>query len=102
MCGSNQRPGATDVHRLAPTSYLLLPSACVRGCKREGKPNSPPTFQSIEGARDVRCLFHRSSTRMNVVSQRVTYFTEAEPATLNPSARSMTLVSKGICSRSST
>ena len=102
VCGSNQRPVATDVHGLARTCYLLLPSDCVTGRKREGKANSAPTFRRIEGTQALHCLSHRSSTKMNEASQRVTYFTEVEPATLIPWARSITRVSKGIGSRTST
>ena len=39
---------------------------------------------------------------MNEASQRVIYFTDVEPAMLIPPARSMTRVSKGIGSRTST
>jgi hypothetical protein len=100
--GANQRPVATDVHGLARTCYLLLPGDCVTGSKRKGKANSAPTFRSIEGSQPLYCLSHRSSTKMNEASQRVTYFTKVDPATLMPPARNMTRVCSGIGSRTST
>jgi hypothetical protein len=84
VCGCYQHPVATDVHRPTHALYCLAPSDCVTGSKRDGETNSASSFWPIEGTRDVHCPFHRSSTKMNEASQRVTYFTEVEPATLIP------------------
>ena len=102
VCGRYQNTAAADVHRPARALYLLSPSDCITGIQRNGEANSASTFWSIEGTRVVPCSFHRSSTRMNVVPQRVTYFTEVEPAMLSPLARSITRVCRAIRSRTST
>ena len=88
--------------RVQPNPLCTIAIDCVAAIKRDGETNSASAFQSIESILACYGLSHRSSTRMNVASHRVTYFTEVEPATLNPSARSMTRVFKGICSRTST
>ena len=96
MCGRYQYAVAADVHRPAHGLYCLSPSDCVAGTKRDGETNSASSFWPTEGTQVVHCLFHRSSTKMNEAAQRVTSFTEVEPAMLIPPARSMTRVSKGI------
>jgi len=49
VCGRYHYAAAADIYSLARALYLLSPSDCITGTKRDAETNSASTFQSLEG-----------------------------------------------------